>query len=505
MSRFYVTTPIYYVNDAPHIGHAYTTVIADALARWHRLLGDDVFFLTGTDEHGLKVQRAAEAERRDAHRSGPTAPSSASARRGSCSTSPTTTSSAPPSRATTPRSGAARRRVYDNGDIELGTYEGLYCVACEAYYTEDELVDGRLCPIHGRPGRARHRGELLLQAVAATSSALLDWYEAHPDFVQPEAQAQRGARLHPPGPAGLLDHAHVDRLGRAGPVGRPPRHLRLVRRADQLRHRGRLRHRRRALRARGGRRATTSSARTSSGSTACTGRRCCWRPGSSRPSTSSVHGFLLVGGEKMSKTQLNQIAPADLVDDFGVDGFRYHFLRDAAVRPRRRLQLRGDGRPLQRRPRQQPRQPARARRDRGRQEVRRRRPGAARRQPARAPSPPRSYAAAAGVGARRAVDALEATWRLIRETNALPRGERAVEGRARPRGRRRARRRARGAAHRRRARVAGDPASSAEIWRRIGLPGSPRPAAAGGGALGRLSRRSPVEKGDPLFPRKQAK
>ena len=62
MARFYVTTPIYYVNDAPHIGHAYTTVTADALARWHRLLGDEVFFLTGTDEHGLKVQRAAEAD-----------------------------------------------------------------------------------------------------------------------------------------------------------------------------------------------------------------------------------------------------------------------------------------------------------------------------------------------------------------------------------------------------------------------------------------------------------
>ena len=58
--RFYVTTPIYYVNDAPHIGHAYTTVAADALARWHRLAGDDVYFLTGTDEHGLKVQRSAE-------------------------------------------------------------------------------------------------------------------------------------------------------------------------------------------------------------------------------------------------------------------------------------------------------------------------------------------------------------------------------------------------------------------------------------------------------------
>src|SRR5271163_2715843 len=61
MSRFYLTTPIYYVNDAPHVGSAYTTVNADALARWHRLLGDDVFFVTGTDEHGAKIVEAAEA------------------------------------------------------------------------------------------------------------------------------------------------------------------------------------------------------------------------------------------------------------------------------------------------------------------------------------------------------------------------------------------------------------------------------------------------------------
>ena len=62
MARYYVTTPIYYVNDAPHIGHAYTTLIADAVTRWHRLLGDEVHFLTGTDEHGLKVQQAAEEQ-----------------------------------------------------------------------------------------------------------------------------------------------------------------------------------------------------------------------------------------------------------------------------------------------------------------------------------------------------------------------------------------------------------------------------------------------------------
>ncbi len=100
MGRYYVTTPIYYVNDAPHIGHAYTTVTADALARWHRLLGEDVFFLTGTDEHGLKVARAAEEhgltpqEQADRHQR------PATARPGTCSTSATTTSSAPPSPAT---------------------------------------------------------------------------------------------------------------------------------------------------------------------------------------------------------------------------------------------------------------------------------------------------------------------------------------------------------------------------------------------------------------------
>ncbi len=72
MSRFYVTTPIYYVNAEPHLGHAYTTIIGDALTRWHRLLGNDVKYLTGTDEHGLKIQQAAEAVGKSADRSSAT-------------------------------------------------------------------------------------------------------------------------------------------------------------------------------------------------------------------------------------------------------------------------------------------------------------------------------------------------------------------------------------------------------------------------------------------------
>ena len=116
VARFYVTTPIYYVNDAPHIGHAYTTVTADALARWHRLRGDDVFFLTGTDEHGLKVQRAAEANGLDPAGAGRPDQRPATARRGPSSTSPTTISSARPKprhhRATAgPDAGRLRQRL----------------------------------------------------------------------------------------------------------------------------------------------------------------------------------------------------------------------------------------------------------------------------------------------------------------------------------------------------------------------------------------------------------
>ena len=147
--RFYVTTPIYYVNDAPHIGHAYTTVTADSVARWHRLLGEDVWFLTGTDEHGLKVQRAAEANgvepREHAERF--------SARYQDVWKS-LDISNDDFIRTTEERHYRATQQLmqaaYDAGYIELRPYEGLYCVSCEAYYTEADLVDG-LCPIHRRP------------------------------------------------------------------------------------------------------------------------------------------------------------------------------------------------------------------------------------------------------------------------------------------------------------------------------------------------------------------
>src|SRR5262245_35041452 len=204
-NRFYLTTPIYYVNDVPHIGHAYTTVAGDVITRWHRMWGHDVFFPTGTDEHGLKVQRAAEAR-------GITpkelVDETAALFRDAWDLLDIEYDDF--IRTTEPRHYRAVEKflqvLYDNGDVELGTYEGLYCVSCEAYYSEDELVDGddsaatggersaesthshrTLCPIHMRP--VEHvTEENYFFRLSRYEQRLLDHYAAHPDAVQPETR-----------------------------------------------------------------------------------------------------------------------------------------------------------------------------------------------------------------------------------------------------------------------------------------------------------------------------
>src|SRR5205814_241568 len=126
VARFYLTTPIYYVNDVPHVGHAYTTVNCDAITRWHRLLGDDVFYLTGTDEHGLKIQRAAEVQGLT-----PRAMADRTSERFKEAWKLLDIAYDDFIRTTEPRHYTAvqqlLQKVYDSGDIELGTYEGLYC------------------------------------------------------------------------------------------------------------------------------------------------------------------------------------------------------------------------------------------------------------------------------------------------------------------------------------------------------------------------------------------
>ncbi len=148
VKKFYVTTPIYYPNDVLHIGHAYTTLAADILARWHRLKGDDVFFLAGTDEHGKKIQEAAEKAGKK-----PKEFVDEMVKRIKEDWRKLDLTYDRFIRTTDKDHekvvSEILQKVYDKGDIYSGEYEGFYCTPCEAYSTEKDLEDG-CCPIHKR-------------------------------------------------------------------------------------------------------------------------------------------------------------------------------------------------------------------------------------------------------------------------------------------------------------------------------------------------------------------
>ncbi|HET8998381.1 MAG TPA: methionine--tRNA ligase [bacterium] len=186
METFYVTTPIYYVNDVPHIGHTYTTLAADTIARWKRLAGADVFFLTGTDEHGVNIERRA--------REAGVAPQvwvDQIAPQWQALWKRLGISNDDFIRTTEPRHIRVAQQLfqtaYDRGAIYKGTYEGWYCTSCEAFYTEDELLEGQLCPIHKRPVQWTAEENYLFRL-----SQYRDWIlrkiEGEPEFIQPDTQ-----------------------------------------------------------------------------------------------------------------------------------------------------------------------------------------------------------------------------------------------------------------------------------------------------------------------------
>ena len=148
MEKFYITTPIYYVNDKPHIGHAYTSIIADVFARWHRLNNEKVFFLTGTDEHGGKIEKAA-AEK---HKT-PRELVDETSQKYKDTWAKLNVSYDKFIRTTDKDHGEAVKefikKVFEKGDIYKGEYEGFYCLPDERYITETELIDGK-CPDCGR-------------------------------------------------------------------------------------------------------------------------------------------------------------------------------------------------------------------------------------------------------------------------------------------------------------------------------------------------------------------
>jgi methionyl-tRNA synthetase len=182
-ARYYITTPIYYVNAPPHLGHAYTTIVADVLNRFHTIAGRETYFLTGTDEHGDKVVEAAAAAGKD--------PQSYADEISDLFRS------AWPNlnigndffiRTTDELHKQVVRyilqRVYDAGDIYFSSYSGLYCVGCERFYTEKELVEGK-CPQHDRPPAPREEENYFFK-MSKYQDWLIDHIYKHPDFIRPE-------------------------------------------------------------------------------------------------------------------------------------------------------------------------------------------------------------------------------------------------------------------------------------------------------------------------------
>jgi len=324
---FYITTPIYYPNDVPHIGHAYDAVAADAIARHHRLRGEEVFHLTGTDEHGLKIQRAAGAAGIDPQR---------------------WVDDMEPRwrevwarldigyddyiRTTEPRHQQAVVKLLDdvhgNGreDIYLDTYEGLYCVSCELYYTESDLLEGGLCPIHERPVEVMKEDNYFFR-LSAYADRLLEHYEQRPSAVEPESRRNEVLSLIR---RGLQDFS-ISRTSFDWGIPLPwdPEHVTYVW-FDALTN---------YITAAGYGTDEDRFARMWPANVHMIGKdivrqHAIYWPamlmaaGIEPPTQVWAHGFLTVGGKKMSKTNLTGIHPFELLERFGVDSYRWYFLRE---------------------------------------------------------------------------------------------------------------------------------------------------------------------------------
>ena len=238
-STYYVTTPIYYVNAEPHLGHAYSTMAADVLARHMRQRGEDVFFLTGTDEHGEPIETAAERE-------GVTPQELADRNAAKFeelmpiidATNDFFIRTSDPRH--TERVAEIMQRVYDNGWVDKGVYEGWYCPRCADFKTERELGPGNTCPIHEIP-LEREREENWFFRLSAFQEQLEGLYEERPDFVVPDFRRNEAVVVHQAGARGRLALAAEAEVGDAAALGPRAADVRLVRRAPQLRHGARLR------------------------------------------------------------------------------------------------------------------------------------------------------------------------------------------------------------------------------------------------------------------------
>jgi methionyl-tRNA synthetase len=182
----YFTTPIYYVNDIAHIGHAYTTIITDTLARYSRLQGKETFFLTGTDEHGQKIEQAAKLHNKSSKEYADEISGKFKTLWDKFDISYDrfirTTDLAH-------KAGVQKafKIMYDNKDIYKGQYEGYYCVGCETFFTEQQLIDDQYCPDCGKK-TSTIKEENYFFKLSKYEKPLLEWYENNPDIILPRAK-----------------------------------------------------------------------------------------------------------------------------------------------------------------------------------------------------------------------------------------------------------------------------------------------------------------------------
>lgn len=331
---FSITTPIFYVNDAPHIGHAYTEVAVDVLARWNRQCGVDTWSLTGTDEHGQKILRTAVAN--------DVTPKEWADKLVADAWIPLleTIDIANDDfiRTTEERHEtvvqAFLQKLYDTGFIYDGEYEGYYCVGCEEYKQQSDLVDGAdefagqyVCPIHGRPVEVLKEKNYFFR-MSDFADRLLELYESQPYFIQPDSVRNEIVSFVRRG----LDDLSISRQSFDWGVRVPwdDSHVVYVWFDALINYASAL-----GLNVNGEHGPLFDRFWPSNhivGKDIARFHAVIWpamlmAADLPVPRRVFAHGWLLVGGEKMSKSKLTGIAPEQITDVFGSDAFRYYFLR----------------------------------------------------------------------------------------------------------------------------------------------------------------------------------
>lgn len=326
---FYLTTPIYYVNDAPHIGHAYTTVAGDFLTRWHRQKGESVWYLTGTDEHGQKVMRTAESNN--------TPPQDWCDRLVESAWKPVWRDLEIANddfiRTTevrhTERVQKFLQGLMEKGFIYEGNYEGAYCVGCEEFKLPGDLDEGK-CKIHSKPIEIVKETNWFFK-LSAFAEPLLDHYRKNPEACQPESARNEVVSFLEGGVADLSISRSTFDWGIKVPWD--PKQVVYVW-FDALLNYATAVGLTDASDSDGGK----FFAKTWPADVHLVGKdilrfhAVIWpamlmAAGLDVPKKVFAHGWLLVGGEKMSKSKLTGIAPSDITSHFGVDAFRYYFMR----------------------------------------------------------------------------------------------------------------------------------------------------------------------------------